>query len=105
MRALKLLCLAALSIVAFRYGLVYYDTYEFNGFVQRAVHETRSQALLTQIILRGAGERQLPIGDQDITLMASNSMLRVSIEYQVPVNFYVFRHALKFRSVASDFSR
>jgi hypothetical protein len=105
MRALKLLCLAAVSIVGLRYGQLYYNTYQFNEFVQQALQKTRSAPLLKQVILRDADSHQLPIGDRDITVMTSNSMLRVSIEYQVPVDFYVFQHVLNFRSVASDFSR
>jgi hypothetical protein len=36
-------------------------------------------------------------------MTTSDSVLRVNVEYQVPVNFYIFTRAFKFSAVGSGF--
>ena len=99
-RAFKLgLCLFALLM--FRYVPVYYHTIQFNQFVQDQVPRIRMRAPLQEAILSKAEEHNLNVTAQDIIMTTSDSVLRVAVEYHVPVNFYVFRQDLKFRAGGS----
>ena len=99
-RAFKLgLCLFALLM--FRYVPVYYHTIQFNQFVQDQVPRIRMRAPLQEAILSKAEEHNLNVTAQDIIMTTSDSVLKVAVEYHVPVNFYVFRQDLKFRAGGS----
>jgi len=100
-RAVKLTVLLVLVFVMARYVPVYYHTMEFNRYVQEQTPRIRMQAPLKEAILSKAEEHNLPVTAQDINMTTSDSVLRVSVEYQVPVNFYVFQRAFKFSAVGS----
>jgi len=100
-RAVKLTVLLVLVFVMARYVPVYYHTMEFNRYVQEQTPRIRMQAPLKEAILSKAEEHNLPVTAQDISMTTSDSVLRVSVEYQVPVNFYVFQRAFKFSAVGS----
>lgn len=102
-RAMKLLVLGVCAVAMARYVPVYYHTWEFNRFVSEQVPRIRREAPLKQAILSKAEEHNIPITDQDITMTTSDSVLRVNVEYQVPVNFYIFTRAFKFSAVGSGF--
>ena len=100
-RAVKLTVLLVLVFVIARYVPVYYHTMEFNRYVQEQTPRIRMQAPLKQAILSKAEEHNLPVTAQDISMTTSDSVLRVNVEYQVPVNFYIFQRAFKFSAVGS----
>ena len=100
-RALKLTLLGILSVVLVRYAPVYYHTNEFNRYVQDQVKRIRSTVPLREAILDKAEEHQLPVTAQNITMSTTDSVLRVQVEYHVPVNFFVFEKDLKFQAAGS----
>jgi uncharacterized membrane protein len=100
-RALKLAFFAVLLVALFRYVPVYYHTMEFNRYVQEQVPRIRSQAPLKEAILSKAGEHMLNVTAQNISMTTNDSVLRVSVEYHVPVDFYVFHQDLKFNAAGS----
>ena len=101
MKAVKLSIMAVLAVMALRYIPVYYHTWEFNRFVQEQVPRIRSKAPLREAILTKAEEHNIPITAQNISMTTSDSVLRVNVEYQVPVNFYLFRKDLSFHAMGS----
>ena len=98
---LKLTFFGALSLALVRYVPVYYHTMEFNRYVQEQSSRIRSRAPLREAILDKAEEHQLPITAENITMSTADSVLRVHVDYQVPVNFYVFQQDLKFQAAGS----
>ena len=100
-RAVKLTILMVLVFILARYAPVYYHTLEFNRYVSEQTQRIRMQAPLKQAILSKAEQHHLPVTAQDISMTTSDSVLRVSVEYQVPVNFYVFERAFKSSAVGS----
>jgi hypothetical protein len=93
--------LGAIALALFRYVPVYYHTMEFNRYVQQQVPRIRKAAPLKEAILNMAEEHRLNVTAQDITMTESDSVLRVTVEYQVPVDFYVFHQDLKFNAAGS----
>ena len=100
-RALKLTFFLVLVFVTARYAPVYYHTMEFNRYVQEQTPRIRMQRPLQEAILSKAEEHNLPVTADDISMTTDNSVLRVNVEYQVPVNFYLFQRAFKFSAVGS----
>ena len=100
-RAVKLSVLLVLVLILAQYGPVYYHTWEFNRYVQEQTPRIRMQAPLKEAILSKAEEHNLPVTAQDISMTTSDSVLRVNVEYQVPVNFYIYQRAFKFSAVGS----
>ena len=100
-RALKLTVFAALVLALVRYVPVYYHTMEFNRYVSEQTRRIRMKAPLKEAILSKAEEHHLPITAEDISMTTSDSVLRVSVDYQVPVNFYVFQREFKFSAAGS----
>ena len=100
-RVLKLAFLGAVALALFRYVPIYYHTMEFNRFVQEQVPRIRSRAPLKQAILSKAEEHSLNVTAESINMTESDSVLRVSVEYHVPVDFYVFHQDLKFNAAGS----
>ena len=100
-RAVKLSVLLVLVLILAQYGPVYYHTWKFNRYVQEQTPRIRMQAPLKEAILSKAEEHNLPVTAQDISMTTRDSVLRVNVQYQVPVNFYVFQKAFKFSAVGS----
>ena len=101
MRTLKLVfgMIAALALA--QYSAVYYRCTEFNYFVRQAAQRTAVQGQLKQVLLAKAGDYMLPIRDENVSVTAVGSVLRVAVEYRVPVNFFLFERELVFHTVAS----
>lgn len=100
-RVLKLALFGAVAVALFRYVPVYYHTMEFNRYVQEQVPRIRSRAPLKEAILNKAEEHKLNVTAQDINMTENDSVLRVIVEYHVPVDFYVFHQDLKFNAAGS----
>jgi len=104
-RALKLTFFLVLVFVIARYVPVYYHTMEFNRYVEEQTPRIRMQAPLKEAILSKAEEHNLPVTAEDINMTTEDSVLRVNVEYQVPVNFYLFQRSVKFSAVGSGLLR
>jgi hypothetical protein len=100
-KVLKLAFLGAVALALFRYVPVYYHTMEFNRYVQEQVPRIRSRAPLKEAILSKAGEHNLNVTAESINMTENDSVLRVTVEYHVPVDFYVFHQDLKFNAAGS----
>jgi hypothetical protein len=102
MRALKRALILSGVLVLTRYSLVYYNSSEFNNFVRHETERTRLVAHLKQSLLDKARVYSLPVRDSDISITTADTVLRVAVDYQVPVNLLVYKPELKFHLVASS---
>ena len=100
-RAGKLTILVVLVFILTRYAPAYYHTMEFNRYVSEQTPRIRMKAPLKDAILSKAEEHHLPVTAQDISMTTRDSVLRVNVEYQVPMNFYIFQRAFKSSAVGS----
>ena len=87
-----------LLFVLVRFAGVYHRATEFNHYVQEEVSVVTSQASLKKDILFKAEQNQLPIRDENIDITKNGPELRVSIEYQIPLDLIVFQKTLTFHS-------
>lgn len=98
MQKVKVVLLGLLLFVLVRYAGVYHRTAEFNRYVQEEVSLIRSKGPLKEVLLMKAEQNQLPITDRNINFTTSGSELRVSVEYQVPLDLILFQKDLTFHS-------
>lgn len=98
MKALKVILLVVGIFVLTRYLGVYQRATAFNRYVQEESSLVRSKRSLQEILLLRAEQDKLPITDRNIQISSEGNVLRVSVEYQVPLDLIVFQKELTFHS-------
>jgi hypothetical protein len=101
MNVLKVTLALALLFALTRYVPVYYNSSEYNEFVKHETARARSEALLRQTLLSQAREYSLPVKATDINVDETDDVLRVTVDYTVPVNLFIVNRQLKFRAMGS----
>jgi len=96
MRALKVTFALAGLLAMTQYLPAYYNSSQFSYYVIREAARARSASQLKESVLEQARAYSLPIKESDITINRTDSILRVSVDYNVPVNFIVYNSELKF---------
>ena len=87
-----------LLFVLVRYAVVYHRATEFNHYLQEEVALVSSKVSLKKDILLKAEQNQLPISEENIDITTNGPELRVSIEYQMPLDLILFQKTLTFHS-------
>jgi hypothetical protein len=77
---------------------IYHRAMDFNHYVQEEVTLTNSERSLKEILLLKAEQDHLPITDQNIDITKNGPELRVSVEYQVPLDLILIQKLLTFHS-------
>ena len=101
MQALKLFLLGVLAFVVIRSAPVFYHSSEFNSYVQQQASSIHSRGALKEVILRNAEKNRIPVTAQNINFTTSDSGLQVSVEYQIPLDLFVYRKQISFRAAGS----
>jgi hypothetical protein len=101
MNVMKGILALVLLLALTRYVPVYYNSSEYNEFVKHETARARSESLLRERLLSQAREYSLPIQASDINVDESEDILRVTIDYTVPVNLLLVNPHLKFRATGS----
>ena len=101
MNKMKVTLAVAALLVLTRYFPVYYTSNEYSEFVRNATTRARSESQLKQSLLDQAQQYSLPVKDSDISFNKKDGVLRVTVDYSVPVNLFVVNPALKFHASAS----
>ena len=103
MRALKVVFALVGLLAAFRYVPVYYSSLQFNNYVKESAQHGRLSGPIKQVLLQQATTYALPVRESDIVLTQTGSVLRVSVDYAVPVDLFFVSPELKFHVIGSGF--
>jgi len=101
MRVLKKIGIAVAFLLLARYFPVIYYANEFNAFVKNEAQRTRIGAQLRQSLLQQASIYFLPVKPDDIRIKDDGDLIRVSVDYHVPVNLFMFTHELSFHATGA----
>jgi hypothetical protein len=101
MQTVKLTFVLAALFGLIRYLPVYYCSTEFGEAVKHQTAHARSETQLKISLLNEAKEYSLPIKESDISINRKDNVLRVTVDYAVPMNMLIFNHELKFHTMAS----
>jgi hypothetical protein len=74
---------------------------EFNDFVKQEVQRSRIGPQLQKALLDQAELYFLPIRPNDIRINEDGDLIRVNVDYKVPVNLFVFTHELSFHATGA----
>jgi hypothetical protein len=92
----KIGLLVLLLFVLVRNAGVYHRATEFNRYVQEQASLIDSGNSLKEILMLKAEQSELPITDQNINVTRNGAEMRVSVEYQVPLDLILFHPELTF---------
>ena len=98
MRAVKALVVIAVFILIARYFPVFYYSSMYNDFVKQEAGRNRVGSKLQEALLRKAESYFLPVKPDDIRIKEEGELLRVNVDYRVPIDFFVFKHELTFHA-------
>jgi len=101
MQAVKISIVLILLLALVRFVPVYYSSNEFEEFVRHEASRARSESQLRQSVLNEAREYSLPVNESDIRFDRTDDVLRVTVDYKVPVNMLVYNSELKFHAIGS----
>ena len=101
MRSLKRLVVTVSFLLLFRYFTAVYYAMEFNDFVQQETQRSQVAPQLQRALLDEAQLYFLPIKLDDIHINEDDGLIRVKIDYKVPVNLFVFTHQLNFHAAGA----
>jgi len=101
MRSLKRLVVTVSFLLFFRYFAAVYYAMEFNDFVQQETQRSQVAPQLQRALLDEAQLYFLPIKPDDIHINEDDGLIRVKIDYKVPVNLLVFTHQLNFHAAGA----
>jgi len=104
MRALKLTMVLA-GLLAFKGLPVYYNSLEFNEFVRQEAVAANPKQVITRTLLAKASTYELPITASDIVVTTDGAVVRVDVDYSVPINLFLASPQLKFHVIGSGLGR
>jgi hypothetical protein len=98
MRVLKVLALAVAFFLLARYFPVVYYAVQFNDFVKQETQRSRIRPQLQKALLDQAQVFFLPVRPDDIRIAEDGDLIRVNVDYEVPIDLFVFTHELRFHA-------
>jgi hypothetical protein len=105
MKAMKLTVVLAGILAVSRYLPVYYNSMEFNNFVKQEMERGRPGRGVKQVFLNQARSYSLPASESDIVLTRQGSVMRVAINYKVPVDLILVSPEVQFQVIGSGLVR
>lgn len=105
MQVLKMTFALAGLLVVGRLLPIYYNSEEYNEFVRHETARARSESALKQSLVNTASEYSLPVKESDISIQKADGVLRVTVDYSVPMNWVVYNPELKFHVMTSQVAR
>jgi len=97
-KVLKVFVIAVAFFLLARYFSVVYYANDFNDFVKLEVQRSRLAPQLQRALLTKAELDFLPVKSDDIRIKEGDGLIRVSVDYKVPLNLLVFTHELGFHA-------
>ena len=99
MRLLKIAVGLAVLLILIQISRVYYHSQQFVDFVQREAQHPRTKKRLAQAILTKAGQYSLLLNEKNITMSTVGQVVRVEVNYKMPLDLIVYSPELEFRLV------
>jgi hypothetical protein len=99
--AWKVLAVGVAFVLLARYFPVVYYATQFNDFVKNEAQRTRVGSQLRKALLDRAELYFLPVKADNIQITEDDGLIRVNVDYKVPVNLFIFTHELSFHAAGA----
>jgi hypothetical protein len=97
-KAHKAVFVMAAFVLMARYFPIYYYATQFNDYVKQAPQQTRRIPQLHQAVLQKAQLYFLPVKPVDVEIKRDGELIRLKVNYKVPVDLFLFKHELSFKA-------
>jgi len=104
-RVCKILFVLVVMLAIGRYAPIYYSSWQFQDFVREQTQKVQSKRTFKKSIVDQAKAYSLPVDESDIEIRMTGSVMRVSVEYAVPLNLLVYQPKLQFHVISSGLVR
>ena len=105
MRLCKILFVLVGLLAVGRYVPIYYNSYQFQDFVREQAQKIQSKRNFKQTLVNQAKAYSLPVNESDIDIRMIGAVMRVSVDYKVPLNLLVYQPNLQFHVIGSGLVR
>ena len=103
---LYLAFIAAVIFACFKIIPVYVNNYQLNDYIQSQTPFWLTQRAtvegIKKVILAKAADLDLPVAADDITVVANQNIVKISIDYHVPVDLKVYTLQLHFTPASEN---
>jgi hypothetical protein len=89
-------------LVSFQTVPALYHSNQFDEFVKSEVQRSRTELSARQIsrvILTKAGQYSVPLKQEDINVRTRDGVIRVEVNYRIPIDLLVYTPEMRFRTV------
>src|SRR5689334_22975168 len=93
-RICKILFAGVILLALARWVPIYYNSYLFQDFVQEQAQRAQSKKNFKQSVLDQAKAYSIPVDDSNIDIRMNGAVMRVSVDYQVPVDLLLYEPKL-----------
>src|SRR2546427_270815 len=97
----KVLLVILAFVLLARYFPPLYYAWLFNDFVKNEAKRSKTGRSLQTALLQQAEVYFLPVKADDIQIKEDDGLIRVNVDYKVPVNLFVFPHELSFHAAGA----
>jgi hypothetical protein len=83
-----------------------YHSNQFDEFVKQETQRPRTKWTvdrLNQVILSKASQFSVPVKEEDIHVSTNNGVIRVEVDYNIPIHLVVFNPVMRFRTIGGAF--
>ena len=101
MRLLKFALAFAGLAASVQFLPIYYHSAQFNEYVKDQVQRNHTQSLKNSL-LRKAVEYSFEMREDNINISKYGEVIRVDVDYKVPVDLIVYTHDMRFHSIGSS---
>jgi hypothetical protein len=96
--------IVTIVILMGKYVPTYYAASQFNDYVKRAPQHNRVVPQLYQAVMEKAESYLLPVKPVDVEIKQDGGLIRLKVDYRVPVDLFVFKHELRFQASGAGLS-
>ena len=104
-RVCKILIGLTMMLAVGSYAPIYYSTWQFQDFVREQAQRIESKKNFKQTLVNRAKAYSLPVSESDIDIRMTGAVMRVSVDYKVPLNLLVYQPKLQFHVIGSGLVR
>ncbi len=104
-RVCKILFVLVITLAGIRYIPIYYSSWQFQDFVREQAQNVQSRRTFKQTLVKQAKVYSLPVNESDIDIRMTGAVMRVSVDYKVPLNLLVYQPKLQFHVIGSGLVR
>ncbi len=100
MRFVKIVIIVLFLVVVGKYFPPFYYSSQFTDVVKEEASRAKTPSQLRRALIDRAEPLFIPVRLEDIQIKENGQDFKLNVDYEVPVNLFVYTHRLTFRAAA-----